>query len=143
MAEASVVRRLAPTCYLCGSAKSTDAEHVHPKARGGSNLWTNMAGACGDCNLDKRAKVGDFSDGQLMRAAEQQVVFRTAHSRSTLDVAILGINYRGWWPEELMADGLLDLDLPEDVAMRFFPQGRPKDDGTGLLNSKYGFVMRF
>ncbi|MFC4144817.1 hypothetical protein ACFO0M_00965 [Micromonospora mangrovi] len=45
-------------------------------------------------------------------------------------------------PTELMAEGLLHLDLPEDVA-GFFPNGRPMSDGTGARNSSYGFGVRF
>lgn len=143
--EPTVVRRLAKICYLCGTARSTDAEHVHPKSRGGSDLWTNMAGACVDCNLAKRAKVDSLNEEQRIRAAEHQTLFRAAFARCTVDMVVEGVKYRGFYPEDFMEDGLLDLSLTEEQAMRFFPDGHPDDldDGnSGVVNSKYGFIVR-
>jgi hypothetical protein len=140
-ADAAVVRRLASQCYLCGTAKTTDAEHVHPVTRGGLDRWSNMAGACTPCNLDKSDRLDYMTGEQLARAAAQQEQFRAAFDRTTLDLAIIGVKYRQWLPEDLMPDGLLDLGLTQDAADRLFPDGPPKLTAA-VRRSRYGFEIR-
>ena len=91
--DRSSVYRLTPTCYLCGAARTTDIEHVHPRARGGPNLWSNIAGACSACNFTKRAKVDSLTTEQLRRAAEHQAVYLACFERCTDEVVTAGLSY--------------------------------------------------
>jgi 5-methylcytosine-specific restriction protein A len=40
-----------PVCHWCRSAPATEADHVIPRAAGGSDARTNLVGCCRDCNL--------------------------------------------------------------------------------------------
>ena len=44
-------------CAYCGTVfkkRELQAEHIHPKARGGPFTWMNMVTACNDCNQLKK-----------------------------------------------------------------------------------------
>lgn len=48
------------TCRYCGRRApdvSLQADHVHPKSKGGSDHDENLVTACVDCNMAKRARV--------------------------------------------------------------------------------------
>ncbi|HEX3781963.1 MAG TPA: HNH endonuclease [Pseudonocardiaceae bacterium] len=85
-AEADLVRRLAPACYLCGTAKTEHAEHLVPRALGGPDTWTNMGGACAPCNRTKRALAITLDPIQQQRWDDQQATYRAAWSRITADL---------------------------------------------------------
>ena len=38
-----------PACRLCG-ARSTEVDHIIPKARGGTDARSNLRGLCGRCH---------------------------------------------------------------------------------------------
>ena len=61
--------------------------------RGGSNLWSNIAGACGLCNFTKRAKVDSLTTEQLRRAAEHQAAYLASFERCTDEVVTAGLIY--------------------------------------------------
>jgi hypothetical protein len=83
--DSEVIRRLAPVCYLCGEAESEHLEHVHPQARGGSNHWSNLGGACEACNMSKGARIG-ITDEQQQRLDVQHQAFKEAAGRLTDDI---------------------------------------------------------
>ncbi|WP_446214635.1 HNH endonuclease [Micromonospora sp. IBSANI012] len=132
-----IVRRLAPSCYLCGLPKVEHAEHVHPRLYGGTDTWSNMAGSCRHCNLRKGAAVGSLSEEQRQRAAEQQTLYRAAFRRCSDAVVTAGLNYHGHTPEELMSDGYFELDLTDEQLLRFFTPQQVQDarDTLELLAS--------
>lgn len=70
-----MVRHLAPTCYLCRDAPTEHAEHVIPKAAGGSDT---LGGACAPCNLSKGDSILKPSREQQQRLADQQYAIRSA-----------------------------------------------------------------
>jgi 5-methylcytosine-specific restriction endonuclease McrA len=43
---------MADPCVYCGQP-AEHLDHINAKARGGSNEWTNLTGACADCNIRK------------------------------------------------------------------------------------------
>lgn len=43
---------MADPCVYCGQP-SEHLDHIQAKAHGGSNEWTNLTGACADCNVRK------------------------------------------------------------------------------------------
>ncbi|WP_198320783.1 HNH endonuclease [Azohydromonas aeria] len=43
-------------CVYCGSAEDLECDHVHPRARGGTDALENLATACKPCNTSKGAK---------------------------------------------------------------------------------------
>ena len=45
-----------PRCRLCG-ATSTEADHIIPVSRGGSDTRTNLRGVCRRCNLRRNAQL--------------------------------------------------------------------------------------
>lgn len=55
----------ADPCVFC-NRKGGTLEHIHPRARRGSNSWPNLASACHTCN---REKGSDSLLGFLMRRA--------------------------------------------------------------------------
>lgn len=78
---ATVVRRLAPNCYLCADAPSEHAEHVIAHTRAGTDLWTNIGGACARCNTSKGNRDHILSDEQQSRLDVHQRAFRDAFDR--------------------------------------------------------------
>lgn len=42
-------------CAYCGSPVEA-IDHIHPVALGGEHRWSNLTGACHDCNRRKSAK---------------------------------------------------------------------------------------
>ena len=48
-----------PLCYICRRAKSTTADHVVPKAEGGTDSPTNLKGACKGCQATKASREGN------------------------------------------------------------------------------------
>ncbi|MGC9440072.1 RNA-guided endonuclease IscB [Streptomyces sp. WG5] len=59
------------TCAYCGAKDvPLQVEHIHPRARGGSDRISNLTLACVPCNQDKAAQpVGDFLAGSTTRLA--------------------------------------------------------------------------
>ena len=106
-----LVLRLAPVCYLCNENKSTDAEHVYPKSKGGDLGWPNIAGACSACNSRKHARVG-ISDEAEERWHQQQEVFRAAAARCVERGDLLyhdliptdGVFKKGAWRDDLAGE---------------------------------------
>ncbi len=49
------VLRRDPTCYRCRREPSTAVDHVRPKAQGGSDDLSNLAGICEGCHTRKTA----------------------------------------------------------------------------------------
>ena len=45
-------------CIFCGSTEDLHLDHVKPLSKGGSNWPSNLAPACGPCNLSKAARWG-------------------------------------------------------------------------------------
>jgi hypothetical protein len=73
--------RLLQGCYLCGAANSSHAEHLVPRARYGSDLWSNVGGACARCNAHKGDRVTELSPEQVHRFEEHQRLLRAAFGR--------------------------------------------------------------
>jgi hypothetical protein len=44
------------TCAYCGSTTGLAADHVHPRAKGGLDIESNLVAACKPCNSSKRDK---------------------------------------------------------------------------------------
>jgi 5-methylcytosine-specific restriction endonuclease McrA len=59
-------------CAYCGdNENSLEVEHIHPKARGGSNRISNLSLACTHCNTKKGAKsIEDFLSHDPKRLAK-------------------------------------------------------------------------
>jgi len=51
---AKVIIARDPICTLCGVRASTEADHIVPKARGGSDEMDNLRGTCRPCNAGRR-----------------------------------------------------------------------------------------
>lgn len=47
-----------PICTMCGMAPSTQADHIVPLSRGGSNEAGNLRGVCARCNHKAGASLG-------------------------------------------------------------------------------------
>lgn len=45
-------------CIYCGFTEDLHLDHIKPLSQGGSNWPSNLAPACGSCNLSKHAKWG-------------------------------------------------------------------------------------
>lgn len=82
--DADGIKRLNPTCYLCGDAPSEHADHVNPRSKGGSNHWLNIGAACAKCNLSKHDMEGITPEQQARLDAQHQVI-RDAYARLTKD----------------------------------------------------------
>jgi 5-methylcytosine-specific restriction endonuclease McrA len=52
------VRRIGPTCWLCGCRGADTLDHVHPVARGGATTLDNLRPAHLACNVARRARPG-------------------------------------------------------------------------------------
>jgi len=48
---------------LSGSATTID--HVHPRSRGGKNIWLNTVAACAPCNQRKGDRTPEEADMRL------------------------------------------------------------------------------
>ena len=56
-------------CAYCGSefeGKDLTRDHVHPRARGGSNAWENSVSACKSCNMRKGCKTPEEANMLLL-----------------------------------------------------------------------------
>ena len=78
---ATVVPRLAPVCYLCGEAHTKHAEHVIAHTRQGTDLWSNIGGACARCNTSKGNRDHRLTDDEQSRLDAHQQAFRNAFDR--------------------------------------------------------------
>lgn len=84
--QTDLARTLAPTCYLCGAAKTEHADHVTPRYHGGVDTWDNIGGACQPCNRTKWHRPRTLTTQQDTRLAQQQAAYRAAYSRTTPDI---------------------------------------------------------
>ena len=50
---------LDPLCRLCNRKPSSHADHIKPKAQGGTDEWTNLWGVCVGCHRKKTAREGN------------------------------------------------------------------------------------
>lgn len=128
-----MVRLLAPVCYLCGTASTEEAEHVHPRRWAGLDAWSNMAGACIRCNRLKRDRIGHLTAEQITRAAEHQTAFRAVHGLVDDALVIDGMASRArkwrprWDDPELdrqdlvtrLSDWFDETGAPLDLVVRF------------------------
>jgi hypothetical protein len=125
-ADGVMVRLLAPVCYLCGVAPSEHAEHVHPRRRGGLDLWCNMAGACAACNWRKGVQLDHLTADQAARAAKQQTKFRGVFERITDRLVIEGLAARGRRRRRRYDHPELDMeDMSHELASWFDDTGAP------------------
>lgn len=53
----NIFKRDSNECQYCGTRKDLTIDHVMPRAKGGSDTWTNLVTACKKCN----AKKGDYT----------------------------------------------------------------------------------
>lgn len=53
-------------CQYCGG-RADSIDHVHPRSRGGSNTWENVAAACRPCNMGKRDRTPEEAGMRLVR----------------------------------------------------------------------------
>lgn len=84
------------TCYLCGATPVENAEHFIPRSRGGSDLWTNIYGACLTCNTDKRARLITPTAQQRARMDEQQAIYRRHYARVSLATIMPELRRWAW-----------------------------------------------
>lgn len=62
-------RRDQNICAYCGGEFHPDdltRDHVHPRSRGGQDIWTNVVSACGGCNKFKDARTPDEAGMKLL-----------------------------------------------------------------------------
>ena len=62
-----------PVCRYCGWAPSTQADHIVPRARGGSDDRSNIAGSCKRCHESKSGREGS---SQPMSPAPLAAIYR-------------------------------------------------------------------
>jgi 5-methylcytosine-specific restriction endonuclease McrA len=55
-------------CQYCGTRKELTIDHVMPRARGGTDTWTNLVAACKKCN----AKKGDYTPEEAKMALRKK-----------------------------------------------------------------------
>jgi hypothetical protein len=58
------------TCAYCGrefGPSKLSRDHIHPRSRGGLDVWTNVVTACRDCNCDK--------DDQTLKEAGMELLY--------------------------------------------------------------------
>lgn len=110
-----MIRAHGPICYLCGVELTDHAEHVIPRARGGEDRLSNLAGACRRCNLSKGDRLIEPTHDQRVRLSQQQ-----AHLRWALDAIDQGAYWTEWllsswgdWIDEAVED--LSDDDPNEV----------------------------
>lgn len=60
---ASILRRDEHRCHWCGDAADT-ADHVIPKALGGTDEPSNLVAACRRCNYGRTARIGHQARSQ-------------------------------------------------------------------------------
>ena len=139
----SVVRALAPTCYLCGVAPSEHAEHVQPLARGGRDEWDNVGGACATCNAVKGDRVLTLTLDQSTRLAAQQTAFRAAYDRVTpgLVVEALATRARRKAAPTGDAEGDQDDALFRMRLLLFDGTGVSPDDGGSWLEAAVNLMQ--
>lgn len=62
-------RRDQHICAFCGNEFHHDdltRDHVHPRSRGGQDVWTNVVTACGGCNKYKDARTPEEASMKLL-----------------------------------------------------------------------------
>jgi hypothetical protein len=62
-------RRDQNICAYCGNDYKNDdltRDHVHPRSRGGRDVWTNVVTACGSCNKHKDARTPEEANMKLL-----------------------------------------------------------------------------
>ncbi|KZY66691.1 MULTISPECIES: HNH endonuclease [unclassified Oleiphilus] len=62
-------RRDQHTCMYCGqhfSRLSLTRDHIHPRSRGGKDVWTNVVSACKPCNQRKGARTPEEANMPLL-----------------------------------------------------------------------------
>lgn len=52
LSRRAVLARDGGVCQYCGNA-GDEIDHVHPRAKGGQHIWTNVVAACRPCNGTK------------------------------------------------------------------------------------------
>jgi 5-methylcytosine-specific restriction protein A len=57
-----------PICRICHRNPSTDADHVVPRSRGGTDDLTNLQGTCHGCHSSKTAREDDGFGNARRRA---------------------------------------------------------------------------
>ncbi|MFC1834454.1 HNH endonuclease [Thermodesulfobacteriota bacterium] len=66
----NVLVRDSHTCQYCGrvfSGGELTVDHIIPKARGGTNLWTNVVACCRSCNMRKSDRTPREAGMRLVR----------------------------------------------------------------------------
>ena len=88
----ALLEKWSRACAYCGVAGvPLQVEHIHPKARGGSNRFSNLTLACEDCNQRKGAL-----PVEVFLADQPQVLARIkAQARKPLDAAA-AVNATRW-----------------------------------------------
>ena len=74
------------TCGYCGSLEATEADHVVPKVRGGSDDMDNLIASCRSCNARKYSR----SVGVFLAQADTPPVFPSHLHTITLNSGITG-----------------------------------------------------
>jgi len=95
-------------CAYCGAEHvPLQVEHIHPKARGGSNHVSNLTLACSACNQAKGAhSIEDF----LAKNPKRLATIQAQAKRPLKDAA--AVNATRW----ALAHALKDLSLPVELA---------------------------
>lgn len=57
-------------CVYCGAMVKQTVDHIHPKSKGGPNLWYNYAPTCTKCNSRK----GSLSVLEMLMGVSQPVL---------------------------------------------------------------------
>lgn len=74
LSRKNVLRRDQNTCQYCGSRGQLTIDHVHPKSRGGKDVWENLVAACVPCNNKKGSRTPEQAGLSLSRRP-----FRPSH----------------------------------------------------------------
>jgi 5-methylcytosine-specific restriction endonuclease McrA len=74
LSRKNVLRRDQNTCQYCGSRDQLTIDHVHPKSRGGKDVWENLVAACVPCNNRKGSRTPEEAGIKLARQP-----FRPSH----------------------------------------------------------------
>jgi len=62
------------SCQYCGSREDLTFDHVVPRSRGGTTIWTNVVAACSSCNLRKGDRLPSEAKMWPERAPHQPTV---------------------------------------------------------------------
>jgi hypothetical protein len=72
----AIVLRNSPMCYWCLTNKATTADHLVPKAHGGTDDVSNLVPACGPCNYSR----GDKAAPTILRRSTLPTTSRQSRS---------------------------------------------------------------